>query len=76
MIDKTILKTWIIALLFSLSGGYDIDDNDRNKEVMSRTLPAYAFAQNANLLNGSGCEKNLIEFREAIDNRKLWSLRS
>ncbi|XP_043475080.1 nose resistant to fluoxetine protein 6-like [Leptopilina heterotoma] len=75
MIGKTILPSLVIALVFSLTRGYDIDDNDRNKEIMSRTLPAYAFAENANLLNGSGCEKDLIEFREAIDNRKLWSLR-
>lgn len=75
MAKNTILRTFVIGLLFSLSRGYEADD-ERNKEVLSRTLPAYAFAQNANLLNGSDCEKDLIEFRKAIDNRKLWSLKS
>ncbi|XP_012225930.1 nose resistant to fluoxetine protein 6-like [Linepithema humile] len=38
------------------------------------TLPAYAIASKANLLN-STCGKELHDFRDAIDQRILWSLK-
>ncbi|XP_015188577.1 PREDICTED: uncharacterized protein LOC107072833 [Polistes dominula] len=40
-----------------------------------RTLPVYAMAVNAKLLNSTQCGKELTEFQQAIDQQILWSLR-
>ncbi|XP_043488777.1 nose resistant to fluoxetine protein 6-like [Polistes fuscatus] len=48
---------------------------DETKELKIRTLPVYAMLANAELLNSTQCRKELIEFREAIDQQLLWSLK-
>ena len=70
------LNSLVIILLFILSREISGFVLEGNVEVMSRTLPAFALAEYAEILNGSACQKDLIVFREAINNRKLWSLKS
>lgn len=40
-----------------------------------QTLPAYTVASKANLLNSTICGKELQTFRDAVDQRALWSLK-
>lgn len=40
-----------------------------------RTLPAYLIASMADLLNLTTCGKELQNFRDAVDQRILWSLK-
>lgn len=48
------------------------DNNDINY-----MLPAYAVASVApGFLNSTLCEKELLNFRDAVDQRVLWSLKS
>jgi len=44
--------------------------------VRIETLPAYAIALKANFLNSTTCGKELRIFRDAVDQRILWSLKS
>ncbi|XP_043488915.1 nose resistant to fluoxetine protein 6-like [Polistes fuscatus] len=48
---------------------------NETKELKIRTLPVYAMLANAELLNLTQCGKELIQFREAIDQQLLWSLK-
>ncbi|XP_043488912.1 uncharacterized protein LOC122515577 [Polistes fuscatus] len=48
---------------------------DETKELKIRTMPVYAMLANAELLNSTQCRKELIEFREAIDQQLFWSLK-
>ncbi|XP_011634641.1 nose resistant to fluoxetine protein 6 [Pogonomyrmex barbatus] len=41
-----------------------------------RLLPAYAVASKANLLEGTICGKELRDFRDAVDRRILWALKT
>ncbi|XP_035739853.1 nose resistant to fluoxetine protein 6-like [Vespa mandarinia] len=45
------------------------------KTIMERTLPVYAMLSNAHFLNSTTCAKELINLRDAIDRRTLWSLK-
>ncbi|XP_046830436.1 nose resistant to fluoxetine protein 6-like isoform X1 [Vespa crabro] len=45
------------------------------KTIMERTLPVYAMLSNAHFLNSTTCAKELINLRDAIDRRVLWSLK-
>ncbi|XP_071643855.1 nose resistant to fluoxetine protein 6-like isoform X1 [Temnothorax longispinosus] len=52
------------------------NDSSNNNDIINRMLPAYAVASRASgLLNSSLCEKELLDFREAVDQRILWSLK-
>lgn len=51
-------------------------NNDISKNSNNYVLPAYAIASVAsNLLNSTLCEKELLSFRDAVDQRILWSLK-
>ncbi|KAF7389831.1 hypothetical protein HZH68_011688 [Vespula germanica] len=62
------------------SGG-DSGDGDSGGDateietIMTRTLPVYAMLSNAHLLNSTKCTKELMNLRDAIDRRTLWSLK-
>lgn len=46
-------------------------------DVIQHTLPAYAIASKADILpQSSTCRKELSLFKEGVDKRILWSLRS
>ncbi|XP_015189629.1 PREDICTED: nose resistant to fluoxetine protein 6-like isoform X2 [Polistes dominula] len=45
------------------------------RELKIHALPVYAMLSNAELLNSTQCGKELTEFRQAIDQQKLWSLK-
>ncbi|KAL6448079.1 hypothetical protein ACFW04_000249 [Cataglyphis niger] len=60
------------ATLYSVSAQIDVS-NDNN--INSRTIPAYAVALRADLLNSTICAKELQDFRDAIEQRILWSLK-
>ncbi|KYN22734.1 Nose resistant to fluoxetine protein 6 [Trachymyrmex cornetzi] len=50
--------------------------NNDNNNSYNYYLPAYAIASAASgLLNSTLCEKELLNFRDAVDQRILWSLR-
>jgi len=67
-----------LTTLFCVSAqGYVKDTaNKLNKNVSNYLLPAYAVAATADFLNLTICRKELQNFRDAIDQRILWSLRS
>ncbi|XP_039306609.1 uncharacterized protein LOC105205282 [Solenopsis invicta] len=44
-------------------------------DVYIQTLPAYVIASKAELLNSTTCGKELQNFRDAIDQRILWSFK-
>lgn len=45
--------------------------------VVQRTLPAYALAIiGKTSLDASNCSRQLDAFRDAVDHRKLWALKS
>ena len=67
------LGSMVIIFLFTFSRG---DDFGGKEEVMSRTLPAFTLTEYAEILNGTGCQTELTIFRKAINERKLWSLKS
>ncbi|XP_076673735.1 nose resistant to fluoxetine protein 6 [Andrena cerasifolii] len=46
-----------------------------DKKAMEETLPAYAIALNANILNASQCRREMEVFRAGVDRGLLWSLR-
>nr|XP_050859870.1 nose resistant to fluoxetine protein 6-like isoform X1 [Vespula vulgaris]XP_050859871.1 nose resistant to fluoxetine protein 6-like isoform X1 [Vespula vulgaris]XP_050859872.1 nose resistant to fluoxetine protein 6-like isoform X1 [Vespula vulgaris]XP_050859873.1 nose resistant to fluoxetine protein 6-like isoform X1 [Vespula vulgaris]XP_050859874.1 nose resistant to fluoxetine protein 6-like isoform X1 [Vespula vulgaris]XP_050859875.1 nose resistant to fluoxetine protein 6-like isoform X1 len=56
-------------LLFHYSVATEIET------IMTRTLPLYAMLSNAHLLNSTKCTKELMNLRDAIDRRTLWSLK-
>lgn len=46
-------------------------------DILKSTLPAYTVATESRMLDvSSNCRKELDIFREAIETRKLWSLKS
>lgn len=47
-----------------------------SNENISHILPAYAIAERAYLLNSTTCGRELQDFRNAVDQRILWSLKS
>ncbi|XP_012234695.1 nose resistant to fluoxetine protein 6-like [Linepithema humile] len=59
-----------IALICASAQNHGSNENNDS----NYTLPAYAIATRAGLLN-STCGKELHDFRDAIDQRILWSLR-
>ncbi|XP_015188579.1 PREDICTED: uncharacterized protein LOC107072835 [Polistes dominula] len=48
---------------------------NETKEWRTHTLPVYAMLANAELLNSTQCGKELTEFRQAVDQHILWSLK-
>lgn len=50
---------------------------DTISNILKSTRPAYTIAIESRILDDSSvCRKEMNLFREAIDNQKLWSLRS
>jgi len=49
--------------------------NQKFSDARIRTQPAYVISSMANFLNSTMCGKELQNFRDAIDQRILWSLR-
>ncbi|CAL1684887.1 unnamed protein product [Lasius platythorax] len=50
-------------------------DLSKDNDINSRTLPAYAVALRADLLNSTICGKELQDFRDAFEQRILWALK-
>ncbi|XP_050465551.1 nose resistant to fluoxetine protein 6-like isoform X2 [Cataglyphis hispanica] len=50
-------------------------DENKYKKVISNLLPAYIVALRADLVNSTICGKELRDFRDAVDQRILWSLK-
>ncbi|XP_029676634.1 nose resistant to fluoxetine protein 6-like [Formica exsecta] len=61
-----------LATLYHVSAQIDVS---RDNDINSRTIPAYAVALRADLLNSTICEKELKDFRDAVEQRILWSLK-
>lgn len=56
-----------------------VNKSNRNEKIInniSDTLPAYIIASRASLVNSTICGKELRDFRDAVDQRILWSLKS
>ncbi|EZA56849.1 Nose resistant to fluoxetine protein [Ooceraea biroi] len=66
-----------LSKLFCVSAQAHLKDrlNKLNENAGSYSLPAYAVASTADLLNSTICRKELQDFRDAVDQRILWSLR-
>ncbi|XP_015123942.1 nose resistant to fluoxetine protein 6 [Diachasma alloeum] len=65
---------FLVVLWFSMI--FRIADGINLSDVTQYTLPAYAIASRAELLPRSSlCHQELKLFKEAVDNRTLWSLR-
>ncbi|XP_012061139.1 PREDICTED: nose resistant to fluoxetine protein 6-like [Atta cephalotes] len=63
------------TILFCVSAQIHKSNNDNNNSY-NYYLPAYAVASAASgFLNSTLCEKELLNFRDAVDQRILWSLR-
>ncbi|KAL2718957.1 nose resistant to fluoxetine protein 6-like isoform X1 [Vespula squamosa] len=56
-------------LLFHYSVATEIET------IMARTSPVYAMLSNVHFLNSTKCTKELMNLRDAIDRRTLWSLK-
>lgn len=68
-----ILYTHICINFFTLiSTIHGYNENNSSYYI----LPAYGIASRADLLNSTRCGMELHNFRDAIDKRILWSLRS
>lgn len=61
------------ATLYRVSAQINASEGN---DINSRVLPAYAVALRANLLNSTICGKELQDFRDALEQRILWSLKS
>ncbi|EFN74220.1 Nose resistant to fluoxetine protein 6 [Camponotus floridanus] len=60
------------ATLYRVSAQINASEGN---DINSRVLPAYAVALRANLLNSTICGKELQDFRDALEQRILWSLK-
>ncbi|XP_043578457.1 nose resistant to fluoxetine protein 6-like isoform X2 [Bombus pyrosoma] len=71
------ISSWIWLSLLSLTTIYvSIQAIPLNPVTMRQALPAYAVLENVDLLNSSRCRTEIDEFRNAVDNKILWSLRA
>ncbi|XP_036139323.1 nose resistant to fluoxetine protein 6 [Monomorium pharaonis] len=61
------------AILFCVSAQFHSEFNNENNSIHS--LPAYAIASKANLLDSATCGIELQDFRDAVDQRILWGLK-
>ncbi|KAM0724887.1 hypothetical protein ACS0PU_009271 [Formica fusca] len=61
--------------LISVFARVNKSDENEYKKVISNTLPVYIVASRADLVNSTICGKELREFRDAVDQRILWSLK-
>ncbi|XP_011704891.1 PREDICTED: uncharacterized protein LOC105460145, partial [Wasmannia auropunctata] len=65
-----------ITLLCASAHNSSNNDKSNDSNNNYNILPAYAIASTASgLLNSTLCEKELLNFRDAIDQRILWSLK-
>ncbi|XP_018300565.1 nose resistant to fluoxetine protein 6 [Mycetomoellerius zeteki] len=60
------------ATLFCVSAQF----HDSNENNIIHLLPAYAIASRANLLSSTTCATELQDFRNAVDQRILWGLKT
>jgi hypothetical protein len=75
MLHQQHLFTWFICTSLIALFCASVHTEEINS-VRIQTTPVYAIASKADLLNSTTCGKELQNFRNAVDQQLLWSLKS
>jgi len=70
------LRQFVLCICINLAGLFCVSANTQEfNDARIQTLPAYMIASKAVLLNSTTCGKELQIFRDAVNQRILWSLK-